>query len=32
MDRDLTLVVDDPFQFGVAPVSVPPQEQLAVAI
>jgi hypothetical protein len=31
-DRDLTLVEDDPFQFGVAPVSVPPQEHLAVAI
>jgi hypothetical protein len=32
MDRDLALVEDDPFQFGVAPVSVAPQEYLAVAI
>ena len=31
-DRNLTLVVDDPFQFGVAPVSVPSQEYLTVAI
>ncbi len=31
-DRYLALVEDDPFQFGVAPVSVPPQEHLAVSI
>jgi hypothetical protein len=31
-DRDLALVEDDPFQFRVAAVSVPPQEHLAVAI
>jgi len=31
-DRDLALVEADPFQFGVAPVSVTPQEHLAVAI
>src|SRR4029453_5841675 len=32
MDRDLALIEDDPFEFGVAPVSVPPQEHLAVSI
>jgi len=31
-DRDLTLVEDDPFQCGVAPVSVTPVEHLAVSI